>query len=60
MFELNEYFTKTGKTFVVINGGSDWEGYKPHKVTIKDLIRYYYKDARNDCWRLEADRQPGF
>ena len=47
MVELNGYFKKTGKTFVVINGGSEWEGCRPHKVTIKELIRYYYKDARN-------------
>jgi hypothetical protein len=42
------YVKGAGKSYITIMTGNDWEGDPfPLKITIKDVIAYYYKDARN-------------
>jgi len=42
------YVKNAGKGYITIMTGNDWEGDpSPLKITIKDVIAYYYKDARS-------------
>lgn len=46
-YEVPGYIKKAGKTFIVINLGADWEGFKPRKIRIADVVRYYKEEACN-------------
>lgn len=41
------YIRDATRNYVVINSGSDWEGYSEHKITIEDVVRYYAHEAGN-------------
>ena len=46
--DVPKYIKGVGKSFITIMTGNDWEGDpSPLKITIKDIIKYYYSDARN-------------
>ena len=46
--EVPDYVKSAGKSYITIMTGNDWEGDpSPLKITVKDVIAYYYKDARD-------------
>ena len=45
--DLPEYIEVINKTTLKIRAGADWEGYKWHTITTKDLVDYRNGDARN-------------
>jgi hypothetical protein len=45
--EVPDYVRGAGKNFIVINAGSEWEGFKQHRITPKDVIAYYATQAPN-------------
>lgn len=46
-YDVPEYIVRVGKSFIVINAGSDWEGYAQRKITVKDVAEYYATEAGN-------------
>lgn len=45
--ELPGYLRKVTKEKIVVRAGSEWEGFKDHTVTLKDVARYYATEANN-------------
>jgi len=53
--EVPEFLEVKNKSTLIINGGSEWEGYRKHKITIEDVVQYYAVESRNivsGCRRL--------
>ena len=44
--EIPSYVKNAGKTYITVKIG-DWEGTRPLKITLKDVIEYYATQARN-------------
>jgi len=46
-YDVPGCIVRVGKSFIVINAGSDMDGYRQEKITMGDVAEYYATEARN-------------